>query len=310
MSNPQYTIRNYKPQDFDRLVLLYFEADELESTGQGVSPQYIAQRLNRPGYHAEQDLSIAETGNSFVGYMDINAELPIKRVIFDCWVHPDHRRRGIATGLLNSAMSRALQMGAGIAHINILESNKVAQLVLPRLGFNYVRRFLELRLDMDRVRWLDLDQSPLKYRHLKPGEEELLTGIQNSSFTGTWGFSPNTVEDIVFRLNIGSRSQEDVVLAYDGDNAIGYCWTETASDVTSTTARDIGRISMIGVVPAFRGQGFGKWVLMGGLVHLKNKGLPAIELTVDSQNQAACSLYQSAGFKVRTSSFWYERPVN
>ncbi|UCH42415.1 MAG: GNAT family N-acetyltransferase, partial [Dehalococcoidales bacterium] len=263
-----------------------------------------------PGYQPEQDLFIAETGNSFVGYMDINAELPIGRVILDCWVHPEHRRRGIATRLLNSSMSRAKQMGAEIAHINILESNKVAQLALPRLGFNYVRRFLELRLDMEKTRWPDMEQSPLQYRHLKQGEEELLTAVQNSSFTGTWGFSPNTLADIVFRLNIGSRSPEDVVLAYDGDNAIGYCWTETASDLTSNTARDMGRISMIGIVPAYQGRGFGKWVLMGGLAQLKKRGLPAIELTVDSQNKAACSLYKSAGFKVRTGSFWYEKPVN
>ena len=311
MSNSRYSIRTYQPRDFDKLVLLHFDADELESTGQGVSPQYIAQRLKRPGYHPEQDLFIAETGNDIVGFMDISAELPIGRIILDCWVHPEHRWRGIATRLLNSSINRAQKMGAEIAHVNIVESNKAAQMVLPRLGFKYVRRFLELRLDMVRVRWSDIDQSPLQYRHLRPGEEQLLTEIQNTSFTGTWGFNPNTVEDIAFRLNMGNHSPEDIILAYDDDDkVIGYCWTETASDVTSTTDQNMGRISMIGVVPAFQGQGLGKGVLLAGLAHLKNKGLPATELTVDSQNEVARSLYQSMGFKIRTGSLWYEKPVN
>ena len=54
----------------------------------------------------------------------------------------------------------------------------------------------------------------------------------------------------------------------------------------------------------------GKKVLMAGLIHLKNKGLRVVELTVDSENQAACNLYRSAGFEVCTSSLWYEKEID
>jgi len=51
----------------------------------------------------------------------------------------------------------------------------------------------------------------------------------------------------------------------------------------------------------------GRHVLLNGLSHLKGKGIRVVELTVDGDNKAACALYRSVGFKVWTSSLWYER---
>ena len=67
---------------------------------------------------------------------------------------------------------------------------------------------------------------------------------------------------------------------------------------------------MLGVDPDYRGKGTGKRVLVAGLARLKSKSLQVAELTVDSENKAACALYNSVGFKVQTCSFWYERVIN
>ena len=66
---------------------------------------------------------------------------------------------------------------------------------------------------------------------------------------------------------------------------------------------------MLGADPDYRGRGEGKKVLLAGLAHLKSKGIRVAELTVDSESKAACALYQSIGFRVRTSSFWYEKAI-
>jgi len=66
---------------------------------------------------------------------------------------------------------------------------------------------------------------------------------------------------------------------------------------------------MIGVSPDYRSRGIGRRVLLAGLAHLRGKGLQYVELTVDSENEAACSLYQSIGFKTRESSLWYEKAL-
>ena len=310
MNNSAYTIRNYQPKDFDKYVLLHTEAEKLEPTGRCLSPQVIAERLGQPNYSPEQDLFIVEIDEDIVGYIDITPELNIGRVILDCWVHPEHRRRGLATKLLGCAINRAKELRAKVAHINIVEGNVVAKRVLSRLGFSLVRRFLELRLDIADVRWPDINQAALECCYLRRGEEDKLTQIQNRAFAGHWGYNPNTVEEITYKTNLSDCSPEDVILARDEDKIVGFCSTRVASEGGAASDEREGRIHMIGVAPDYRGRGAGKKLLLAGLTHLKNKGVRVAGLFVDSENKTACALYKSIGFKVQTNSLWYEKAID
>jgi mycothiol synthase len=66
---------------------------------------------------------------------------------------------------------------------------------------------------------------------------------------------------------------------------------------------------MIGVDPAYRGKGIGRELMMAGLARLENRGLKVAELTVDSENKTARALYESLGFKLQSSTLWYEKAV-
>jgi len=309
MSDSFYTIRNYQPADFDKYVRLrQVEAERLEPTGYRISSQVIAEDLGRPNYSPEQDLFIVEADEDMVGCMNITLELSIGRVILHCFIHPDHCRKGLASKLLGYTTHRAKESGAKVAHVRILRDNVVAKGVLSRLSFRFVRRSLELSLDLSRVRWQDIDQAALHCRHLQRGEEDKLTRLQNRSFVGTWGYNPNTVEEIIYRINLSNCSPEDVALACDGDKSVGYCWTRESCKAAA--GERTGQIPMLGVDPDYWGRGIGKMVLLAGLSYLKNRDLQVVELTVDSENQAACALYRSVGFRERTSSLWYEKVID
>jgi len=310
MSNPAYIIRNYQPEDFDRYVLLRIEAEKLEPAGCFVSPQVIAEHLGQPNYSPEQDLFIAEIDGDIIGYMDIKPELAIGRVVLGCWVHPEHRRRGLASKLSSCAMRRARELGVRVVHVNIMSDNAVAKSVLSRLGFSLARRFLELKLDMPNVHWPDINQATLECRHLQADEEVKLTQIQNLTFAGHWGYNPNTVEEITYKTKLSDFSPEDVILACDGDKIGGFCWTRVVFERGSDSGEREGQIYMIGVAPDYRGKGVGKKLLLAGLNYLKSKGLKIAVLFADSENEAACALYKSIGFRVRASSLWYERVIN
>jgi len=241
--------------------------------------------------------------------MDVLPEVGIGRVILDCLIHPDHRRQGLATKLLGHAIHRAKDLGVRVAHVNIPEDNVTAKSVLSKLGFRFIRRFLELRLDVSKVRWQDSSQCVVKYRNLQPGEEGKLAQFQNYSFADTWGYNPNTVEEIVYWTNLSGSSLEDVVLACEDDKIIGYCWTGITCKREAVPGEKRGRIFMLGVDPDYRGRGIGKQVLLAGLSHLKSKDLQVVELSVDSENKAARALYRSIGFEIKISTFWYEKVI-
>ena len=310
MSEAGYIIRNYRPSDFNNFVQLKAEAEKLEPTGRYTSPRAVSKRLGQPNYVPEQDLLIAEIAGKVIGYIDVTPELGIGRVVLDCLVHPEHRRKGIATELFHRARHRAIELGARIVHLNIPQDNVAAKSLLSRLGFELIRRFPELRLELGKVRLLNAGHSVYQCRHLQHDEEDKLTDVQNRSFADTWGYNPSTIERITYRVNQGDCSPEDVILVCEGDKPIGYCWTTINPEENIALGISKGRIYMLGVDPDYRGKGIGKLALLKGLSHLRGKGIEVAELTVDSENRAACALYESVGFKISSTSEWYEKALD
>jgi ribosomal protein S18 acetylase RimI-like enzyme len=66
-------------------------------------------------------------------------------------------------------------------------------------------------------------------------------------------------------------------------------------------------LSYIGVVPEFRGQGFGGEMLIEALHLAKNAGFSEVFLAVDEQNHFARTTYHRLGFRVRESRAVYLR---
>jgi len=306
MISSNYTVRNYLPDDMDDYACLLVEAERAEPTGRCVSTQWIAGRLGLPDYFPAQDLFVVEGDGKIVAFIEVLPERAIGRVILDCWVHPEHRRRGLATRLLNCAARRAGELGAKVAHVNVAEDNVPAGSVLPRYGFECVRRYLEMKMDLGEVE--GIDQVTPGCRPLERGEERKLALLQNRCYAGTWGYNPNTAEQVVYYTGSNFGSPEDVILMYEGEDAIGYCWMTIIFE-SGIPSKTTGRIFMLGVEPRYRGRGIGRKMLLAGLARLKGNGFRVARLTVDSENERACALYRSAGFEIDEASLWYEKPV-
>lgn len=310
MSNrPDIVIRNYRPGDLDSLALLVSRALDAGGGLHSVSAHDVIEGLGRPRHSPEEDLFVAERAGGAIGYVDVTAELDIGRAVLSFLAHPEHRGEVVVMKLIKRAMIRARELKARRAHVNVPEGSESALKRLANMGFRFIRRFLELRLDLSNGDVPNMDRISPRCRHLKRGEEGKLVHIQNRSFADTWGFNPNTLEEIVYRLGLPGCAPEDIIFASDGENVMGYCWTRIYAGRDKVTADDKGRISMLGVDPDCRGKGVGREVLLAGLSYLKSNGVGIVELTVDSENKAACALYRSAGFRIKTTSLWYEKTL-
>ncbi len=310
MDSESYTIRNYSPDDFDNFVQLNVESEQLEPTGRFISAQSLLDHLGRPNFAPQKDLFVAEFNAELVGDLGITLEPGIQRALLDGRVHPHHRRKGIATELISRGLQHISESGIKSAQVSVLETNASAKGLLNHFAFKFIRYFFEIRLDVGSVQLTAARHGPTTSRKLRPGEEELLTQIQNSCFTDTWGFNPNTTEEIAYRLHMHGRSPDDVILTYMDDKPIGYCWTIINPEENAKRKKRKGLIHMLGVDPDYRQKEIGKAVLLGGLEDLKAKGVDITELTVDSENPAACALYESVGFEVYAKTEWYEKTIS
>ncbi len=298
-----YCIRNYRPEDLPS----YYRLLRCQKTyPHPPSREFLAQKLQRPRFDAGRDLFVALKEARLVGFMELTPEPDVGRVILEGLVHPLHRGRGIGALLWNSCLQRAEELKVKAIHVNLSPHNPAGK-VLLRKNFRPVKRFLEMKSSLiQQGRLLNHNQKKLPsftVRHLQEGEERMLARLQNRCFQESWGYQPNTAEDIAFRLNLNRSSPEEVLLGCINSIPAAYCWTASAP------VPGKGKILMLGVSPESRGMGLGKEIIGAGLSHLRDKKVSEVELTVDSDNRRALKLYRSFGFHKCLETIWYELQI-
>ena len=309
MSKNYYEIRNYRRTDFDNYLHLHLEVNRLDRSGRSVSKQLLAEDLGHPNFHPENDLFVAERGSCIIGYAGAFLEAGVKRAILECMIHPQHRKNGIATELIGRTLRHAEASDIKVAQVCIPEVNLPGKTLALRLGFKFIRHFHELKLDLNDI-WLpDLEPSEYVIRRLGPDEADKLTYIQNRTFAASWGFNPNTPDEIAYRINLSSCSPGNIMMVYLKNKPIGYCWTRIFAEKGPATDGVKGEIHMLGVDPDYRGKGIGRDVLRAGLADLKSKGVSIVELTADGEEPVALGLYESVGFERCSRNEWYEKKL-
>jgi mycothiol synthase len=233
---------------------------------------------------------VAEDGGVIVGYCAPRFN--------DLTVHPDHRRRGhgrrLAQAGLELASERDLEeltlfvpphLPGSIAFagaIGLVYSSSLwlfrlpenADVPAPILPDGYVTRAWTDAIDVDafvafaNAAWQG-HPTPL---HLTPDLARLVAELPD--------FDPNGI------CLVAAVREPDVPLAF--------AKVEMRPD---DAGRPIGWIGQIGVLPAHRGNGLGRWLLQWGVTYLRRHGAGAVELAVEAANDRALGLYRRNGFE-------------
>jgi len=270
----------------------------------------FAHLLTKPGYSIDQNLFFAEDDITIIGFVNVMPELGINRAVLDYAVGTSQNLQVVLPALIKPALKRAKQLGVASAHIGVPALEMEPVTVLDHEGFKIVRRFCDLQLNISAINLEGADRFEWEFRYFKDGDMQLLSDIQNRCFAGEWGYNPNTVEDTAWQLMVRNNCPEDIVLALDQDQVIGYCWTESECGLEPSTGVPKGRIYMLGVDSRYRGNGLGRQLLWMGLLHLKKRGRELVEITVDTQNSVAITLYQTLGFHLCRETVWFEKSLS
>jgi len=310
MRSYEYTIRNYRPQDFATFTRLNVDFSKLGPAGCIDSPEALRHILNRPGYRADRDLFILEVGGGIVGYANVILEPGIRRVIIDYFVPVECHTGYVPKELIFRALKRGKELRANVAHINISSADRAAAELLTESGFDVVRCFNELKVDLSSIDIESNGQIDSLCCCMKSSEEELLIEIQDRCFTGTWGYDPDAARYLTWWLQFRQNLPGDIIFAWEGNRVIGFCWTGTKCGTDLATGKSKGRIYMLGVDPECRRRDIGKKLLIAGLSFIKSEGREIVDITVDSQNIIALNLYLSVGFKLVESTLCYEKFID
>ena len=304
------SFRGLEADDYEKLTNFLNVARGLKGTDLALSISNIQHRMSHPDLNPSVNCLIGVRSEEIVAYTLVIPELPIRRTVIEIETLTDLENSTVFYELLDWATTRSSELDVDKANISIPEpqgpkpseeESKYHLLDFMKKKYSPIRVYW-------RMRWVgSIDQEfkiPKGYsvRSLLMGEEAKLATIQNSSFEGQWGFSPNTEPQIKHSLDNPGASHDDVLLLVEGEDIAGYCWTRREGRDDSIT----GVIGMIGVAPRFRGKGLGRVTLLASMRKLLNDGAKRIELEVDSENPPARELYISVGFKKVSGVTWFE----
>lgn len=121
----------------------------------------------------------------------------------------------------------------------------------------------------------------------------------NSSFEGYPVQITFTAPMLARRVRFEQYDLESSLIALDGDETIG---------MAGLAIRGVrGWVSGFGVVPAWRGRGFGRRLMSALLERARAYGLRQLSLDVLAGNDAAIRLYERAGMRITRDLFVMER---
>ena len=301
-------LREFRWSDVTAYAAIAQEARQADG-GHGDFTQRDAEEyLGQPNLRPERDCFLAEVDGTPAGYVLVVPELVIDRAIIEGAVAPAYRRRGVGRMLLDHGVAHSRALGAKLAHLSASSAATAVRRLFEGAGFAEVNRQLQMRLDL---RDLVAGESAPSHvvRHLREGEEALITDLQNKAFAGSWGFAPNVPEELRYRLRMsGSRHEDALILEVDGKPS-AYCWTKIQNQggQRAQGGQPVGLIWMIGVDPEMRGLGLGRAMLLASVDYLSRQGAESVELDVYADNAPAVGLYEATGFRRRGEVVFYEK---
>jgi len=253
----------------------------------------------RHGGDAEAAHLLARDGDELVGFAHLDLTDPVAGGAGELVVHPEHRRAGLGTGIVQELLDRAgrSEVAAGRLRLWAHGEHPGAVALATTLGFTQARVLWQMRRSL---------LAPLAEPRLPEGvrlrpfvvgaDEREFLRVNNAAFDwhpeqGGWD-----LDQVKLREAEPWFDPNGFLLAVDADDRLlGFHWTKVHGD-GGHSHEPIGEVYVLGVDPSARGMHLGAALTLAGLRHLRDRGLRQVMLYVEADNDAAVRVYRDLGF--------------
>ncbi|MFE7063555.1 GNAT family N-acetyltransferase [Sutcliffiella sp. NPDC057660] len=242
------------------------------------------------GSHLDLLLSYDEEDSKLVGFLGVYSFVVKTKVELAGMIHPDHRKAGRFTEMLNKALEICKERGADEILYVCPGTSDEAKSLMHKIDATY--SFSEYTMEYKET--ASGDESPILQQKI----EFLLAEEKDVEIIGNLlsdGFHFEHANDSVTPLLERNRTQEGFelyIIKYEG---------KEIATLTISIEESSMYISAFTVTPSKRGKGIGREILRRAIKLIQNN-YPAkkIRLDVDVKNINALKLYVGVGFQIRS----------
>ncbi|WP_228717427.1 mycothiol synthase [Allosaccharopolyspora coralli] len=310
----QLTWRNgLDSSEADEIMALLTHAEKID----GVAPvgEHVILRLTARRGVAEQIEPVqADVGGSehyivrgsrseLVGYAHLDTAAESGPLVAELAVHPDHRRLGIGTRLVQALVERveiAEDSGTDSGSLRIWSHGEHpgALRLAERYGLHRVRELWRMgrmlqETDTDAPALPDVvTPEGVTIRAFRTGVDEAeVVRVNHRAFSWHPEQGDMSEEDLRRKEFEDWFDAAGFLLAVDeADRLLGFHWTKIHPD-------GAGEVYVVGVDPDTQGSGLGRALTAAGLQYLRDVGCTQVMLYVEGDNGPAIAVYRRLGFE-------------
>jgi mycothiol synthase len=250
-----------------------------------------------------QDARVVRDGERIVGYGVVRERGEPWQV--EAYVHPDARGRGIGTLLATWLEEHAARCGARRIHNSVLEPDRAARALLESLGYDAVRVFREMRIELaappPAPEWPD----GLRVVAFDPERDARgFHAAHQEAFADHWNHTPRDFESWS-KAHLGSERFDPTLwcVVRSGDEI-------AAGTIATGDTYGGGFVHALFTRRAWRRQGVGAALLADAFGRFWERGEHAIGLGVDAASDTgAFRLYERAGMAPALGWVAYEKTL-
>ncbi|WP_344127171.1 mycothiol synthase [Saccharopolyspora halophila] len=242
---------------------------------------------------------VRDAGGTLIAYahLDTEHEDAAGQLVAELAVHPEHRRQGAGTRLVEALLERA-QLSAepaedsGRLRIWSHGEHPGALRLAERYGMHRPRELWRMGRELAEPELPEADPPEgVSIRTFSPGEDEAaVVAVNHKAFSWHPEQGGMTEEELRTKEGEDWFDPAGFFLAVDERaQLLGFHWTKVHPDGT-------GEVYVVGVDPDAQGGGLGRSLTVAGLRHLRDTGRSRVMLYVEADNVPAVRVYQRLGF--------------
>jgi mycothiol synthase len=249
-------------------------------------------------WRRESEARLVLDGKTLVGFAFLQRRS--ERYDGDGWVHPNAFGRGVGTAIVDWIETRAHELGSLETRIGILQEDERAACLLRRRGFEPIRSFFRMVIDLDGEPEPPAWPEGFEVAPLGLAEERELYQVLEDAFVDHWGHTPRPYEEWL-------AAHE---LEYDLCFLVRTGGEVAAGALCKRELFGTGWVDVLGTRRPYRRMGLGEALLGHAFRELYARGARRVGLGVDAENPTgATRLYERVGMRVASASDVYSKTL-
>lgn len=243
-------------------------------------------------------------GQQLIGYIGIccfgGLESPLE---ITGMVHPEYRRQGVFSKLNDLVLAECKRRNSRSILMLCDKKSSSGQSFIKKIGAVFKNSEYEMYLQENCPEPKEKQLSGINLRKAK-NSDAFEIGKQNAIYFGDCvpdedlGLEQNNQAEGILLPEDEEKRGMTIYLAEKDNQVIG--------KVNLQVNDALGGIFGLGVLPEFRGKGFGRATLLRAIEKLKEANISSIMLQVVAENITALNLYKSCGFLETSTMDYYE----